>query len=120
MAKTPENTPEDQHLEQKATRSLASAEARRRELIKDYRSEKLVPMYLSPLYRPYFGNVMRVMINGISIWFKVDGSTQKIPQTFADEIVARRLNVDKILMRKGKMANISANVESSPGEITLF
>lgn len=120
MAKTPENPADDQRLEQRSRANLASAEAKRRGLIKDYKAEPLVSMYLSPLYRPYFGNVMRITINGISIWFKVDGSEQKVPQTFADEIVSRRLNVDKILTRKGKMSNIGANVENSPGEITLF
>jgi len=100
--------------------TLRSADARRTELLQTYRNEKLVPVYLSPMYRPYFGNVMRVMVNGISVWFKVDGTTQKVPQTFADEITARRIRVDQILTKKGRMANINANSESSPGEITLF
>lgn len=100
--------------------ALTSAEARRKELLKTYKEESKVPMYLSPMYRPYFGNVMRIMINGISIFFKVDGSTQMIPQSFADEVVRRRMAVDAILVKQNKMANIPANNESAPGELNLF
>jgi len=103
-----------------ANTELTRAEARRKELLKIYKSERRVPMYLSPMYRAYFGNVMRVMINGISIYFKVDGSTQEVPQTFADEITARRMSIDAILTKQNRMANIAANKESSPGELTLF
>lgn len=100
--------------------ALMTAENKRKELLKHYRNEKLVPMYLSPMYRPYFGNVMRVMINGISIFFKVDGSTQQVPQTFADEIARRRMAVDNLLSKQNKMADVSYNVEMTPGGLQLF
>jgi hypothetical protein len=103
-----------------ANKKLTEAQAQRKKLHLHYRSEDKVPMYLSPMYRPYFGNVMRVMINGISIFFKVDGSTQTIPKTFADEIVSRRMAVDSMLTRQGRLANITQNTESSPGELNLF
>lgn len=105
---------------QEAKKSLMLAQNRKKKLIAQYKAEPKVEMYLSPQYRPFFGNVMTVSINGISIFFPVDGKTYKIPQTFADEITARRLNVDKIITRTGKMANVSANAEKSPGEIALF
>jgi len=100
--------------------ALMTAEDKRKQLIKQYRNEKLVPMYLSPMYRPHFGNVMRVMINGISIFFKVDGSTQQVPQTFADEIARRRMAVDNLLSKQNKMADVSYNVEMTPGGLQLF
>ena len=103
-----------------ANRQLMNAEAHRKTLLKEYTAEEKVPMYLSPMYKPYFGNVMQVMINGISIFFKVDGTTQHIPQTFADEIAARRIAIDEILNKQNRMANIPANSESSPGELNLF
>ena len=96
------------------------AEKRKKQLHHFYKNEEKVPMYLSPMYRPYVGNVMRVMINGISIFFKVDGSTQMIPKTFADEVVRRRKAIDTQITRMNKMANTSSNNESAPGELKLF
>lgn len=103
-----------------SNRELANAENRRKKLIGVYKEETKVPMYLSPMYRPYFGNVMTVMINGISIYFKVDGSTQMVPKTFADEITSRRMAVDAILTKQNRMSNVANNVESAPGELKLF
>jgi hypothetical protein len=105
---------------QKANTELVTAEARRKQLLKTYREEPKVPMYLSPMYRPYFGNVMTVSMNGISIFFKVDGSIQQVPQTFADEITARRMAIDAILNKQHRMADIANNVEKTPGELALF
>ena len=99
---------------------LQKADANRKKLLKHYQEEEKVPMYLSPMYRPYFGNVMRVMINGISVYFKVDGSTQLIPKTFADEIVSRRIRIDNTLAKQQKLATVGDNYETSPGELKLF
>ena len=99
---------------------LQQAEQRRRKLLEYYKNEERVPVYVSPMYRPYFGNVMQVMINGISISFKVDGTTQRVPKSFADEIEARRCAIDEILKKQERMANVQGNVEDSPGEIALF
>lgn len=96
---------EEGNVNLNASIALQKAEARRKTLLNVYKSENLVPMYLSPMYRPYVGNVMRVMINGISIYFKVDGSTQMIPQTFADEITARRMAIDAILTKQNRMSD---------------
>lgn len=111
---------EEGNVNLNASVALQKAEARRKTLLNVYKSEDLVPMYLSPMYRPYVGNVMRVMINGISIYFKVDGSTQMIPQTFADEITARRMAIDAILTKQNRMSDVSSNAEASPGELELF
>lgn len=102
-----------------ARTNLQEADKRRAKLTEHYRGQETVPMYLSPMYRPYFGNVMRVMINGISIYFKVDGSTQMVPQTFADEITARRLAVDATIMKQKKMDDVSGNHEIAPGDLKL-
>lgn len=105
---------------QQANQELLNAEARKKQLLQHYRNQEKVPMYLSPMYRPYFGNVMRVSLNGISIFFKVDGSVQKVPKDFADEITARRIAIDAILTKQSKMADITKNYESSPGELDLI
>lgn len=101
-------------------KKLIAAEARRKELLQRYKNEEKVPIYLSPMYRAYFGNVMRVMINGISVFFKVDGTSQKVAKTFADEITARRRAVDNLLSKQNKMASVASNYETSPGELGLF
>ena len=103
-----------------ARMNLTEADARRKKLVAHYQKEDKVPMYLSPMYRPYFGKVMQVMVNGISIFFQVDGSTQMIPKTFADEIVGKRMRVDAMLARQQKLSDIPQNYETSPGELKLF
>jgi len=126
---TPEKVPEavqvepvltNQQVMQKAGQELKRAETRRKALIKRYKEEEKVSMYLSPMYRPYFGNVMSVSINGVTIFFKVDGSMQRVPKTFADEITSRRMRIDAILTKQGKMANIPNNFETAPGELRIF
>lgn len=102
-------------------REMAQASARRKELIKYYKSEKQVVTYVSPMYRPHFGNVMTVTINGISIRFPIDGSKQEIPATFADEIERRRRNIDNIERKQQKMAAVKENEDKgSIGSLGLF
>ena len=105
----------------KQNREIAQASARRKELIKYYKSERQVVTYISPMYRPYLGNVMTVTINGISIRFPVDGSKQEIPATFADEIERRRRNIDNIERKQKKMAAVKENEDKgSVGSLSLY
>ena len=97
---------------------LRPEEARKR-LIQTYKSEPLVSVVLAPQYAVHFGNIMRVSINGISIQVKVDGSTQKVPKTFASEIHRRRRAIDAQLMKMKRLSNIPKNGERSPGELTI-
>lgn len=104
-----------------ANREIIKAASRRKELIRYYKGEKQVVTYISPMYRPYFGNVMTVTINGISIRFPVDGSKQEIPATFADEIERRRQNIDNIIKKQKRMAAVKENEDKgSIGELSLF
>lgn len=104
-----------------ANREIIKAASRRKELIRYYKGEKQVVTYISPMYRPYFGNVMTVTINGISIRFPVDGSKQEIPATFADEIERRRQNIDDIIKKQKRMAAVKENEDKgSIGELSLF
>ena len=100
--------------------SIIEAQARRKTLAEHYKAEERVEVYLSPMYRPYFGNVMCVAINGISIYFPVDGKPYKVPKTFADAICERRMAIDAILNKQDRMANVSANSEQTPGELSIF
>ena len=104
-----------------ANREITRAASRRKELIRHYKGERQVVTYISPMYRPYFGNVMTVTINGISIRFPVDGSKQEIPATFADEIERRRQNIDDIIKKQKRMAAVKENEDKgSIGELSLF
>ncbi len=105
----------------KDNREIAQASARRKELIRYYKNEKQVITYVSPMYRPYLGNVMTVTINGISIRFPVDGSKQSIPATFADEIERRRRNIDSIERKQKRMAAVKENEDKgSVGSLSLY
>lgn len=104
-----------------ANREIATAAARKKELIRKYKQEKQVVTYVSPMYRPYFGNVMTVTINGISIRFPIDGSKQEVPATFADEIERRRRHVDNIEKKQKRMAAVKDNEDKgSIGSLSLF
>lgn len=121
MEQAPVNTTiKDADVFRQATIDLQNAQKRKKQLHATYMKEETVPIYLSPQYRNEFGNVMPITINGISIFFKVDGSTQRVPRTFADEITRRRLCVDNKLNRQHRMSQVTDNYETSAGEIKLF
>lgn len=95
-------------------------QARKKELLKIYRDEEKVAVHISPMYRPHFGNVLVLTINGITVGVPVDGSAYKVPKTFAEHISARIAKVDAIIKKTNDMANIGSNFESNPGELELF
>ena len=105
---------------QEQSKQIASAVKEQANLAVRYRNEEKVTVAVSPLYRPYFGNVMKVSINGISIYMPIDNTPHKIPKTFADEIYSRINAVDAIMKKQDRMANISANIETTPGELTMM
>lgn len=109
---SPKKSPEAPNMHQ--------ADTCRRELIAYYKGEEKVERSLSPLYEPYLGKVIQISINGITIAFPVNGTTHKVPQSFADEIDSRRMAVDATLLKAKKMAAISDNHESYPGELQMF
>ena len=106
-------------LEDAAAPNLIDAQKQKAEVYKEYMEEEMVDIYLSPAYRGRFGNVMPVTINGITILFPVDGSLQRVPATFADEINNRRVLADQLDYKTDIMSNVSGNVESTPGELEL-
>ena len=103
-----------------ARQDLFRSQNAKKDLRDAYAAEKQISTYLSPMYRPYFGNVMRVMINGISIYFPVDGSTHPVPESFACKIARRRMCIDNMLAKQERMSSIKDNAENAPGELTLF
>jgi hypothetical protein len=95
-------------------------QARKKELLEIYRNEEKVAVHISPMYRPHFGNVLILTINGITIGVPVDGNAYKVPKTFAEHVSARVAKIDAIIKKTNKMADVKSNFESSPGELELF
>lgn len=100
--------------------NVAKAEAGRRELGVKFRNEEKVPVSISPLYKPYFGKVMTVTINGISCAVPVDGKSYLVPKSFADEVEIRKFRQDELMEKSKKLADVQNNFETSPGELPLF
>ena len=101
-------------------REVQNAELRRRSLIKTYKDEKLIPVSVPPLYKPYFGESMVVTINGITIAIPCNGRTYNIAESFACEVLTRINKTNEIIEKGKSMANVIGNFEKSPGELKFF
>ena len=99
------------------TRKLDLAQ---KNLVNVYKNEPKVPVRVAPAYAKYFGRVMRVSINGISVAVRCDGNTVQLPESFAAEVLRRMAEMDKYELRQSKMANVERNFESSPGQLNFF
>jgi hypothetical protein len=85
-----------------------------------YLKQEKVPVTISPMYKPYFGEVMEIIINGIYVSVPCDGKVHKIPKTFANEVNARILAVDDAQRRADRMADVAKNREEIAGDIKFF
>lgn len=91
-----------------------------RRLVDYYRNEKKIPVQGSPMYRPYFGNNMPIILNGIAIFVPLDGQQYEIPESFAAIFFDRISRIDEQINMRKKMAAISDNVEAYAGERNLI
>lgn len=91
-----------------------------RRLVDYYKEEKKVPVQGSPMYRPYFGNNMPIILNGIAIYVPLDGQQYEIPESFAAIFFDRISRIDEQINMRKKMAAISDNIESYAGERNLI
>lgn len=107
-------------IQARANEALANPAAKLRDMKDFYSREKKVSTYLSPMYRPYLGNVADISVNGVSVFIPVDGQTYEIPETFADLVNQKRMAIDAMLTKQQRMSDVQNNVESSPGELKLF
>lgn len=103
-----------------SNKAVAEGEKERKSFAKSLRDQDYVPIQVSPLYRPYFGRVMTVTINGASVAIPCDGKTYKVPATFAEEIKVRIYRQDKLFAKKQRLSDVTNNLESSPGELRIF
>lgn len=89
-------------------------------LVDTYKNEKKVPVQGSPMYRPYFGNNMPIIINGIAIYVPLDGQQYEIPESFAAIFFDRISRIDEQINMRKQMAAISDNIEAYAGERNLI
>ncbi len=102
-----------------ASRKYNELEAKRKSLVNKYRSEKKVPITISPFYAPYLGRVVRVSVNGIIVDIPADGQAYMINQTHADHILAKIKRIDAMIARQKRAGDVANNFEHTPGELHL-
>lgn len=102
---------------------VAKVEKGRRELATEFRNEEKVSVKIPPLYKPYFGRVLTISINGISCAIPVDGQVYEVPKSFAEEANVRMFRQDELIQKQEKLtesAKSKNNFENYPGELALF
>lgn len=95
-------------------------ETTRKQVAQGYKKEKKVSVQGSPMYRPFFGNNMPIIINGVAIYVPLDGQAYEIPETFAAVFQERIARIDEQERRRKAMANVQNNMESYAGEKDLI
>lgn len=93
---------------------------RQKNLVNVYKSEPQVAVSIAPSYAKYLGRIVRISINGVGVAVPCDGSSHKVPESFAAEIHARMQKINEQELRAQKMSRVSSNLESSPGSINFF
>jgi len=101
-------------------RSLLAKDAARKRLATRYSQQPKRSVMVAPMYAAYFGKVMHVMINGISIAVPCDGRPYDIPKTFAEEVYRRLRAVNEAELKSKRFADVASNVEKAPGELALY
>lgn len=112
--------PTPQNLAQ-AVRKADTLMRKQEQMIHDKLSkQKRVSVTIAPQYRPYFGDVMAVFLQGLAVYVPVDGRSYQIPEDFAAIVHERLARVNAHLLKCERMSNIQANVESYAGELKLY
>ena len=102
------------------SKKVNALEETRKSVAVTYKNEKKVAVQGSPMYRPYFGNNMPVIINGVAIYVPLDGQQYEIPESFAAVFLDRISRVDEQIRVRKQMASVSENSESYAGEKSLI
>lgn len=108
------------NVDVKMAATANAAEKAQHSLHAQYLKEEKVRVIGSPMYRPYFGNVMNLTINGIAVFVPLDGQSYEIPATFAALFNERIAAVDEMNRVRSQMANSAQNVERYAGELDLI
>lgn len=99
---------------------VTALEVTRKKVSEAYSAEKKVTVSGSPMYRPYFGNTMPIIINGVAVYVPLDGQQYEIPDSFAAVFMDRISRIDEQINMRKQMATISENVEAYAGEKSLI
>lgn len=102
------------------TAKVNQKQAHNRRLVDFYKGEKKVPVQGSPMYRPYFGNNMPIILNGIAVYVPLDGQQYEIPESFAAIFMDRISRIDEQINMRKRMSAISDNIEAYAGERDLI
>ena len=102
------------------SKKVNAPEETRKSVAVTYKNEKKVAVQGSPMYRPYFGNNMPIIINGVAIYVPLDGQLYEIPESFAAVFLDRISRVDEQIRVRKQMASVSENSESYAGEKSLI
>lgn len=120
LAGSSENSGDMKKIVAKSNQELAKSLALVAQNVADLKKEDKVSVSMAPMYRPYFGDVMTVSINGLSVYLPLDGRSYKMPKAYAMVIQGRRRMVDDHITRTARLADIQSNVERSAGELELI
>ena len=102
------------------SKQVNALEETRKSVAVTYKNEMKVAVQGSPMYRPYFGNNMPIIINGVAIYVPLDGQQYEIPESFAAVFLDRISRVDEQIRVRKQMASVSENSESYAGEKSLI
>ena len=95
---------------------VQALESKRASLAEYYKGEKKVTITGSPFYRPYFGNIMPLVINGIAIHVPLNGKQYEIPETYAALFYERIQRIDAQRLIQQRLGDVSGNLEAYAGE----
>jgi hypothetical protein len=105
---------------QRLDQSMIKAERVAKEQFGKVVKQQLKPVTLAPSYKDYFGEVMTVQINGMSVYVPVNGRTYHIPKDFAALVQERRRKVDDMLNRQAILGDVTRNKEHFAGQLELI
>ena len=63
---------------------------------------------------------MSIVINGVLIAVPLDGRSYEIPESFAQVFNTRIRQVDNMELQQAALADVTSNVEDTPGEKELI
>jgi len=107
-------------LNAKLNQKVQELEANKKTVAAAYQQEAKAVVQGSPMYRPFFGNMMPIIINGVAVYVPLDGQQYSIPETFASVFHERIAMVDEQERIRRGMANVQQNSETYAGEKGLI
>lgn len=106
--------------EQSAAQEMLKRETAQRTLAQFYASQRKLPVRIAPSYAKYFGNIMRVVVNGVAVAIPCNGQSYSIPVEFACECERRMREMDAYELKTRKLADVAKNYEPDIGHLSFF